>query len=57
MKITALWDMAPCSFVDIDRCFLVHTASIIRAIAMYALLKRRSSIILHCAISQNAVIF
>jgi hypothetical protein len=34
MKMTVFWDVAPCSLVEIDRCFEVLTASIIWLIAL-----------------------
>jgi hypothetical protein len=30
LKITAFWDIAPCSLVEVDRCFRRGTASLIR---------------------------
>jgi hypothetical protein len=36
MKMTAFWDIAPCSLVEVDRCFKVLTASIIIAMMMKA---------------------
>jgi hypothetical protein len=57
LKMTAFWDIAPCSLVEGDRQFRGCTASIIKAMMEYAPLKRRSiSTILHDAISQKAVI-
>jgi hypothetical protein len=52
IKITALWDVAPCSFVEVDDVLEARTVSIIRAIA----LKRRYTSRLYGAISQKAVI-
>jgi hypothetical protein len=30
MKMAVFWDVAPCSLIDIDRCFRGNTASIVR---------------------------
>jgi hypothetical protein len=32
MAATVLWDTAPCSLTDVNRCFRAVTVSIIRAI-------------------------
>jgi hypothetical protein len=52
MKITAFWDIPPCSLVEVDRRF--------RAVALikYAHLKRRSTLtILYDAVPLKAVIY
>jgi hypothetical protein len=35
--MTVVWDVAPCSLVEIDLCLQVLTASIIRAMSMFAI--------------------
>jgi hypothetical protein len=57
----AVWDVAPCSLMEVDRRFREAYGSVIRAInpgdRLYIPLKRRSTPIVHGAVFQNALIF